>query len=295
MPSYLLNFSTATCLVYNNDNNSGYYPLREGTISHVLYYNEDGFEEYDANKATYIVKQTIGVGRSDGKGTVKKVAVQKKEANKAVSLKDIVYDKDSKDLNDDLRYFTDEQLASGEVAYWLNYEGKGYTGDFTRTWTQGSEVPEMTTPDSNNATHQLTYKVANGSNNVTDVTPYANEGSAVRISLNKDPESVTVDGTPAILSSDSKDNVFYADFTTPVSNNGEVEVEIVYEAGTGIKNETADNECNVREKNGEISADCDFQIFSLMGQDVTSLNGKLSKGIYLVKCATGTTTQVIVQ
>ena len=288
-------YSITSCLIAYNKNTDAiaYYPTKNGTLSHILYYNDD--EGDDANKATYIVKQTIGVGRSDGKGTVKKVAVQKKEANKAVSLKDIVYDKDSKDLNDDLRYFTDEQLASGEVAYWLNYEGKGYTGDFTRTWTQGSEVPEMTTPDSNNATHQLTYKVANGSNNVTDVTPYANEGSAVRISLSKDPESVTVDGTPAILSSDSEDNIFYADFNTPVSNNGEVEVEIVYEAGTGIKNETADNECNVREENGEISADCDFQIFSLMGQDVTSLNGKLSKGIYLVKCAAGTTTKVIVK
>ncbi len=88
--------------------------------------------------------------------------------------------------------FTDEEFASGLVAYWLNFRGLGFSGEYKPTWRQGLEHPEA---ESN--TSRTLYKVEyelDGESFLTEAPEFANGGDRITLSYSKTPASITIGG-----------------------------------------------------------------------------------------------------
>ena len=142
-------------------------------------------------KRCITIKQNLGVKRPPGKST--KVATNKSASNKYISTIDF----DSEEYEQSVCAFTDEEFASGLVAYWLNFTGPGFTGDYTGYWAQGQKVPvPATTSASGEATNSLDL-VNYGTTNMRHITSgptFANVGSQITIEYDVTPSSVTIGG-----------------------------------------------------------------------------------------------------
>lgn len=141
-------------------------------------------------KRCITIKQNLGVKRPSTKTT--KVAVSRSVSNKSLTSG---AEYSEEELLKPVREFSDEEFASGAVAYWLNYSGPGYTGDYTAKWSQGKTVPVVaqTIGGVSNALYKVNYVETNGSH-ITAAPAYANNGSDITISYDETPESVKIGG-----------------------------------------------------------------------------------------------------
>ncbi len=168
------------CLVANN----------EGVMDHVVgYFGTD--EEETANKASIIVIQNIGRGRT--KGRVSKSASNgKAKGNSALS-----YEPDEKEIKLNYRLYTDEEFASGEPAYWLNFDGEGYSGSFSGEWAKGSKHPVKVVADGQGAAIRISYILDGKNESEVNLRGdfFTNEKSRLKINYDIKPDAIKINGT----------------------------------------------------------------------------------------------------
>lgn len=204
------------CLVGENEGEVSYSFLYVTNLDEVKAITSGVLGE---NKAAIIVKGNTGVAKKAG-GKQKKIAVNN-NANKLLALNlDAYFTPEEAELNKEERGFSNEEFASGVVAYWLNYAEAGYTGEYTCRYSQGEYTPELQSEaqaasDGGAAVHKIVYDVPEGTSISSGAKPFANGGEEVVITLSQPVKSASVttgDGnksaTTATLSADGKTITF---------------------------------------------------------------------------------------
>ena len=186
----------------------------DATLTGFIYLDE--LETTGANKRCITIKQNLGVRNS--KTAKIKMAKQKlRQAGGNKSLDGDEYEYSEEELNKMEREFDDDEFASGVVAYWLNYEGAGYTGNYTARWSQGKTVPIAAT--TKNGVSNALYAVDYGTTDMTHIISgkrFANNGSQITITYDQRPESITV-GDTQILSYGDKSVTLTFDHTKAIN------------------------------------------------------------------------------
>ncbi|MCQ2202264.1 MAG: DUF6383 domain-containing protein [Bacteroidales bacterium] len=217
------------------------------------------------NKAAIIVKGNTGVGKKAG-GKVKKVAVNQTQTNKLSALaRDAYFTPDDEVLNQNERVFTDEEFASGVVAYWLNYEDKGYTGTYSCRYTQGELYPVLQEAseaeyDGGRSVHMIVYDVPQG---VTMVggKAFANGEDEFTVKFSTPVEGVTLSagaenyGTCVTLSADKQS----ATISVPRTKQPNITLTATGKA-TDIERVSLDAETKVVVDNGKL------RVFGALGE-----------------------------
>ncbi|MCQ2202265.1 MAG: DUF6383 domain-containing protein [Bacteroidales bacterium] len=181
------------CLVGENEGEVSYSFLYVTNLNEVKAITSGISED---NKAAIIVKGNTGVGKKAG-GKQKKVAVNNVSNKSWALLPDAYFTPDDAELNKEERGFSNEEFASGVVAYWLNYAEAGYTGEYTCRYSQGEYTPELQSEaqaasDGGAAVHKIVYDVPEGTSISSGAKPFANGGEEVVITLSKPVKSATV-------------------------------------------------------------------------------------------------------
>lgn len=156
----------------------------------------DRVETTSTNKICITIKQNLGTGRNKPNGGYnppkQKVATngQPAAANKGLSVDAYATADDADEMQ---RVFPDEAFRDGSVAYWLNFDGKGYSGKYVPRWSQGASqpVPALLSLDNgNNAVAKVQYNV-NDEAKVTAAPVYCNNGGSLRVEYSERPTTVT--------------------------------------------------------------------------------------------------------
>ncbi len=173
------------------------------------------------NKRCIIIKQNLGLRNGTG-STKGKVATSKSmSSGKSLEVDDLDYFEE--------RAFTDEEFANGEVAYWLNYSGKGYTGNYTARWSQGKTVPIVATTKDGKS--NALYKVNYGTTDMSKISAptYANGGSTITVTYGQQPTALTIGGEAHSFGAASTDIEFdpakAIEFSFPTSETALDETE----------------------------------------------------------------------
>ncbi|MCQ2227208.1 MAG: leucine-rich repeat domain-containing protein [Bacteroidales bacterium] len=171
------------CLVIDNEEG--------GELDHVIGYFEGLDGEVTGNKTSIIVIQNIGHGRT--RGHSKKSASNGKTKSKGNSMLSAEV---PDDINLNYRLFTDEEFAGAEPAYWLNFDGEGYSGTFNGEWTQGTKHPVLAKGE-HGATVGVKYNVVNRDESVLGPSPvfFATSKSSLEVEYSEKPLSIEVNGT----------------------------------------------------------------------------------------------------
>ncbi len=188
------------CFVGENEESEG---SEDVVLDHAFIYLTDDTQEQqaaDGNKVCIVIKQHIGSGRKSGR--TRKTCSNKK-SNKALVLdpsKDETDAVGSAVVNSEYREYTDEEFARGDVAFWLNYTQKGFTGEYSGEWKQGELYPVLDL-DKTSPLVKLVYSLEG----VDDKTgfkypPYGNIGSTATIEYQDKPTSVSVNGKAVLPS-----------------------------------------------------------------------------------------------
>ena len=212
-----------------------------------FYYDTD-LEQEPGNKRCITIKQNIGCAKNGGRA---KVATSK-AGNK--SLRKPTYDE--AEVNKMDRQFTAAEFASGEVAYWLNWTDRGYTGEYKPIWRQGEKYPELAidVDGVSNGLYKIEYTV-NDESKIVDNPVFANNGDKVTIKYKERPISIKNGDEVTEIGDESATFVYNA--------NKSIEIEFA--------ETTAAKEVGVEE--------ADSAWYDLMGRQQ---NGKPSaKGVYV--------------
>ncbi|MCQ2227714.1 MAG: leucine-rich repeat domain-containing protein [Bacteroidales bacterium] len=203
------------CLVVDNE---------DGELDHVVGYFEGLDGEVTGNKASIIVIQNIGHGRT--RGSVKKSASNGKSSSKGNSA---VSAEVPDDINLNYRLFTNEEFAGPEPAYWLNFDGEGYSGTFTGEWTQGTKHP-VAAKGEHGATVGVKYNVVNRDESVLGPSPvfFATSKSSLEVEYSEKPLSIEVNGTE-INASQIGDMKAKFSLSSVNTDKGNVNVVLKYE------------------------------------------------------------------
>lgn len=275
-----------------NINQGLFVGCNNGVIDHcIAYIPEEAVPDDDENenKACIAIKSTIFSGR--GSGSTKKSC-----STGTGSRKSITGDPEESDLfedsNKDFRTFTYEEFANGDAAYWLNYNGVGYNGEYSGMWSQGKKMPVLTSTTKDGALYKV---VASNVNNdethgmsISGKVKFANLYSKVSLSYidNNKPIKLTINGKELETTST------VVTLSNPIVGEGIIKIESTFEANAILTPTTTDRvyaiDGGVRV---ESSASKPIQIFSLAGSKVLDAkmeigtnNYKLpSMGIYIVK------------
>lgn len=222
------------CFVGENEESEG---SEDVVLDHAFIYLTDDTQEQqaaDGNKVCIVIKQHIGAGRKSGR--TRKTCSNKK-SNKALVLDPSKDEEDavgSAVVNSEYREYTDEEFARGDVAYWLNYTQKGYTGEYSGEWKQGELYPVLDL----NKTSPL-VKLVYSLEGVDDKTGfgytlYGNIGSMATITYENKPSSISVNDiavSPSVIGATS------TSFEIPAidyENTPIVNVKVVYSDLTPI-------------------------------------------------------------
>ena len=278
--------TAVACIVANNDEN--------GELDHVVGYFENNDE---GNKRCILVSQNVGVGRNAGKAS-KTCSNTKAAASKKLTIGDAT----PLDVDDDIRYYTNDEMASGEPAYWLNFKGKGYTGEYTREWSAGKNYPIIA--DANNKPAvKLVYEIDGATSEEVGLTTpkyYANEGSTISLKTLLAPNQVIVNGEE-LTSNISTDMEFV--LSGIANTDGTIKIELKY-ITTAIEQIDTTSPTKISANGRQITisnaADEQFSIFDIRGAEV--MNGQIETnvkqllmpeiGVYIVKV--GNTIQKVV-
>ena len=186
----------------------------------------------EGNKVCIVIKQHIGSGRKSGRT---RKTCSNKRTNKAL----VIPDRDTNDenasvANSEYREFTDEEFASGTVAYWLNYTQKGYTGEYSGEWTQGELYPVLDL-DKKAPLVKLVYNITgtDDTEQFNGSTPFVNVGSIATLNYLQKPSSIKVNGvevTTTMGATSAQFEVSGIDATTTPT----VTVDVIYTVETGV-------------------------------------------------------------
>lgn len=179
---------------------------RSGSINGFLFLEVPAVQARGLNYLTDC--QGVGIDES----LASKVAIRKKASAEK---------KDEKFNPDDPKYrytscaFTDDEFASGLVAYWLNFRGVGFTGDYKPLWRQGLRHPEAETNPAR-ALYKVDYQI-DGESFITSAPTFANGGDRVTISYSKKPVLITVGGKSVSFGDESATFSYAADDVVAIS------------------------------------------------------------------------------
>lgn len=222
------------CFVGENEESEG---SEDVVLDHAFIYLTDDTQEQqaaDGNKVCIVIKQHIGAGRKSGR--TRKTCSNKK-SNKALELDPSKDEEDavgSAVVNSEYREYTDEEFARGDVAYWLNYTQKGYSGEYSGEWKQGELYPVLDL----NKTSPL-VKLVYSLEGVDDKTgfkypPYGNIGSTATIEYQDKPTSVSVNGKAVSPSAIGATSTSFEIPAIDYENTPIVNVKVVYSDLTPI-------------------------------------------------------------
>ncbi len=232
-------------------------------------------------KRCIIIKQNLGLRNGPGKKV--KVAMQRNSGGKTTKNKSIsIPEYDDDEFMQSIRYFTEEEFASGVVAYWLNFSEVGYTGEYTGRWSQGKTVPvPATTKD---GVSNSTYKVDYGKTDLQKVNGpvFANNGSKITVTYSEKPVSVTMGGAACSFGANSVEVTF--DHSKPIeilfANGTETGIDTPKENVVSIA--TDGRNISITGAAGESKA-----LFNLAGIRVAATTGDAmtapTSGIYIIR------------
>ncbi|MDO4462733.1 MAG: DUF6383 domain-containing protein [Bacteroidia bacterium] len=265
----------------------------KGSVSYSFAYFTNLDEVKDKlNKAAIIIKGNYGVGRGTA-GQTKKVASN--SASNSAITDDPYYTPSDSELTKGERTFSNEEFASGVVAYWMNFEDEGYQGTYTCKYRQGVLTPELSN-NGEDAVHKIIYQSNKSTATVTGKA-YENSGSTLIITLSEPALSVKIGDTEAVLTADNT----RATINVPVTTEADVTVNVTFAGATAIDTITPDAKANV------VVADGRLMVFGAEGQNITIFNTNgnivystvvtsnrvdlpvISRGIYFVKVGNHTT------
>jgi uncharacterized protein YjdB len=146
----------------------------------------------NANKAVRLREvQPIRVDNGSTGGSCKMASTYSDFGVKSAIHK---YNYSQEELNKNCRQFTAEEFASGVVAYWLNYKGAGYTGEYTAKWAQGAKYPVLA-KSAEDALYGITYNCpANKEALITSAPQFATPKNLITIKYDEKPSAILVDG-----------------------------------------------------------------------------------------------------
>lgn len=149
------------------------------------------------NKRFIPIKQNLCTGRNRPQGK-NKVAMRKTDGTKAFMSG---VDLNSPRFKREQCLFSDEEFGNGLVAYWLNFAGEGFTGEYTGAWTQGDRVP-VSAKNKRAALYKVDIELQ-GDSALTSAPLFANGGSVVTLRHSKRPLSITMGGDVVPVQSDT--------------------------------------------------------------------------------------------
>lgn len=133
--------------------------------------------------------QGVGIDES----LASKVALRKNPSQKPAAEKsDAPFNPDDQRFRYTTCYFSDEEFATGLVAYWLNFRGVGFSGDYKPLWRQGLSHPEEESNPAK-ALYKVDYEI-DGESFLTSAPAFANGGDRVTVSYSRKPVAITVGG-----------------------------------------------------------------------------------------------------
>lgn len=112
-------------------------------------------------------------------------------------------------------YFSDEEFASGLVAYWLNFRGVGFSGDYKPIWRQGLRHPEAESNPAK-ALYKVDYQI-DGESFLISAPVFANGGDRVTVTYSRKPATLTVGGRSVQLGEQSATFSYSADDVVAIS------------------------------------------------------------------------------
>lgn len=218
-----------------------------GKIDHAFIYltgEEEQQSSSEGNKVCIVIKQHIGAGRRSGR--TRKTCSNRKTQKALVLNPDKDLDDEAQaEINSEYREFTDEEFARGDVAHWLNYTQKGYTGEYSGEWTQGELYPILDL-EKKNPLVKIVY-VIDGEEMVDFQAPsYGNVGTDLKMSYSEKPDEIFVNGTKMLASQIGLMETTMSIPTPTKDSDGMtvVKVELKYnKVATGIREEMMNEPC----------------------------------------------------
>ena len=218
-----------------------------GVIDHAFIYltgEEEQQSSSEGNKVCIVIKQHIGAGRRSGR-TRKTCSNRKTQKALVLNPDKDLDDKAQAEINSEYREFTDEEFARGDVAHWLNYTQKGYTGEYSGEWTQGELYPILDL-EMKNPLVKIVY-VIDGEEMVDFQAPsYGNVGTDLKMSYSEKPDEIFVNGSKMLASQIGLMETTMSIPTPTKDSDGMtvVKVELKYnKVATGIREEMMNEPC----------------------------------------------------
>ena len=218
-----------------------------GEIDHAFIYltgEEEQQSSSEGNKVCIVIKQHIGAGRRSGR--TRKTCSNRKTQKALVLNPDKDLDDEAQaEINSEYREFTDEEFARGDVAHWLNYTQKGYTGEYSGEWTQGELYPILDL-EKKNPLVKIVY-VIDGEEMVDFQAPsYGNVGTDLKMSYSEKPDEIFVNGTEMLASQIGLMETTMSIPTPTPDSDGMTVVKVVLKynkVATGIREEMMNEPC----------------------------------------------------
>ncbi len=162
-----------------------------GAVNGFLYLEN----QVSQSRSVQYITDCAGVGKDESLAS--KVAIRANPDKQQSSVKktkpgETSFDPDAERFRYTTCAFTDEEFASGLVAYWLNFRGLGFSGDYKPTWRQGLAHPEAETNVSRTLC-KVDYAL-DGESFLTSAPEFANGGDRITLSYSKTPVSISVGG-----------------------------------------------------------------------------------------------------
>lgn len=228
-----------------------------------------------SNKRFIPIKQNLCTGRNRPQGK-NKVAMRKVDGTKS-----LMFDVDLNSLRFKQEHclFSDEEFGNGLVAYWLNFSGEGFTGEYTGAWTQGDRVP-VSAKNKRTALYKVDIELQ-GDSALTSAPLFANGGSVVTLRHSKRPLSITMGGSVVPVQSDTLTSFEYVGGAKIVLKFGTTALEQADIVPFGV----AVDGSVVRFVGGEGETKTLYNLAGVKVVETTAGEVRLSqKGIFIVRC-----------
>ena len=226
------------------------------------------------NKKMIPMKQNLCTGKIQ-KSKRKKVALRKDGGNKDLGIS---FNPDEKRFKQDECLFSVDEFASGLVAYWLNFDGPGFTGNYTGHWSQGSRVP-VASP----SVAKALYPVEISSDNIsyiTDAPQFANGGSLITLKFSAEPVSVKV-GDKSVSFSGTEVSFLFT---------GDEKISVTFTPSALDEVKTQDITVSISGSSVSVSGaeGLTKEVYDVAGRQVARTsadNLHLAPGLYVLRCA----------
>ena len=226
------------------------------------------------NKKMIPMKQNLCTGKIQ-KSKQKKVALRQDGTNKDFG---IVFDPEADRYKKAECLFSVDEFASGLVAYWLNFDGPGFTGNYTGHWSQGSRVP-VASP----SVAKALYPVEISSDNIsyiTDAPQFANGGSLITLKFSAEPVSVKV-GDKSVSFSGTEVSFLFT---------GDEKISVTFTPSALDEVKTQDITVSISGSSVSVSGaeGLTKEVYDVAGRQVARTsadNLHLAPGLYVLRCA----------